>query len=63
MILANIQMLCGKNNISVSKLEKELGFGDGTIRKWDKSSPTVENIGRVAKYFKVSIDRLVKETK
>lgn len=62
MILKNIQALCGKKKITVSRLEKELGFGEGTIRKWDKCSPTVEKISKVANFFHVKIDRLLQET-
>lgn len=34
MILEKILKLAEKNNISISCLEKTLGFGNGTIKKW-----------------------------
>lgn len=58
-ILVNIQKLCKENNTSVPKLEKELGFGNGSIYNWDKSSPSVDKLQKVAEYFNVSTDFLL----
>lgn len=54
-----IQKLCKEKGISIFKLEKELGFGNGTIYKWDKSSPAVDKLKRVAEYLGVSTDFLL----
>lgn len=51
-----ISMLCNERNISIGKLENILGFGNGTIWKWRKSSPSVEKLKAVADYFGVSIE-------
>ena len=51
--------MCVKKGISIAKLEKETGIGNGTIGRWDKSSPTVEKIKKVADYFGVSVDALI----
>ena len=61
MIYDNIVKLCNEKNISIARLEKEVGLGNATIRGWDKSSPTVENIRRVAGFFGVTVDDLIKE--
>ena len=42
--------------------EKETGLGNATIRGWATSSPTIDKIRKVADFFNVSIDELVKET-
>jgi transcriptional regulator with XRE-family HTH domain len=55
----NIQSLCGKHGISVPLLEKELGFGKGSVYKWDKNSPSIDKLQKVAEYFNVSIDSLI----
>ena len=55
MILERIKHLCKLNNTNIGKLEETLGFGKGTIYKWDTSAPTVWKLLEVAKYFKVSI--------
>lgn len=63
-LVKKIQDLCrNKNNISVSKLEKELGFGNGSICRWDVNSPSVNKVLKVAQYFGVSVDFLLSEIK
>lgn len=61
MILANITNLCKKCGISIAKLEKELGFGNATIRNWGASSPTVDRLKLVANYFGVTVDELLSD--
>ena len=63
MIFENVEKLCSRKQMSVTKLERELGFGVNTIRKWETSSPTVANLQKVAKYFNVTIDSLLKPIK
>ncbi len=58
-----IKELCARNNITISRLESELGFGNSSIKKWEKtSSPSIDKILKVAKYFNVSIDYLLGRT-
>ena len=61
MIPKNIEILCKQRGISVSGLEKQLGFGNSTISKWAKSSPTVEKLLAVADFFGVTVDELLAE--
>ena len=63
MIYENISGMCQKRGISISRLEKELGFGNATIRGWVSSSPTVERLKAVADYFGVTVDELLSESK
>lgn len=62
MILENIYALCKKNGISVFALEKAVGIGNGTIARWGKSSPRVDRLQSVAKYFGVTVDDLLCES-
>lgn len=59
MLYKNIVALCKDKGINISKLEKEIGLGNGTIGRWERVSPTVENVKKVAAYFGVSIDSLI----
>lgn len=59
MIFDNIAGLCKERSISISKLEREVGIGNGTIGKWVNSSPTAENLKKVADYFGVTVDSLL----
>lgn len=58
-----IKALCEKRGISISKLESELGFGNSSIKKWERvSSPSIDKIIKVASYFDVSVDYLLGRT-
>lgn len=63
MVYDNILILCGISGISIAWLEREMGLGNGTIRKWKKSSPRTETLKRVADYFGVPIDSLLTQPK
>lgn len=51
--------LCEKNNISQSKLEKDLGIAKGSVTKWKTQEPRHSTIEKVADYFGVSVDYLM----
>ena len=59
MIYKNIVFLCKEKGISIAKLEKEAGIGNGTIGRWEKSSPNVDNLKKVADHFGVTLDSLI----
>ena len=61
MIVKNIENLCKERGITLSSLEKTLGFGNSTISKWNTSSPSVSKLLSVAKFFGVTVDELLKE--
>ena len=54
-----IRELANKKGMSLPSLESELGFGNGTIVKWDKASPNSEKLTKVADFFHVSVDYLL----
>lgn len=54
-----IKSLAQERGISLPALEAELGFGNSTIVKWDKSTPNADKLNAVAKYFGVSMDYLL----
>ena len=56
-----IAKLCEEQKISISELEKKMGFGRCTIVKWKKSNPTVDKLKKVADYFGVSIEYFLRE--
>lgn len=53
-LLSRIKLLCLESGFTFKTLEKELGFGNGVIRRWDKSSPSISAVTKVAKHFNVS---------
>ncbi len=58
-----IKKLCKIRGISIYKLEKNLGFGNGTIGKWEKGVPNYARIKAVADYFSVPVSDLTGEQK
>ena len=60
-LVEKIKELCEGKNTTLAGVERELGLGQGTIRKWDKSSPSVDKLQKVANYFNTSIDLLLGE--
>lgn len=58
---SKIKMLCKKNNISVTELERTLEFSRGSICKWDANIPSITKVKAVADYFGVTVDELMKE--
>lgn len=61
MILKNITRLCKEKGVSIAKLERDTGIGNGTISRWGNSSPNIKNVKAVAEYFGVSVDALLQE--
>ena len=53
-----IRTLAKQKGVSITKLEEILGFGNGTIGKWVKQSPSCDKLSAVANYLSVSIDYL-----
>lgn len=54
-----IKTLCKERGISVTALEKELGFGRGSIGKLRNSQTSAERLQKIADYFNVTVDYLV----
>lgn len=58
-VYERIENLRNSNKISQGKLEKELGFSNGSISKWKNSMPTLERLQKIADYFGVTVDYLM----
>lgn len=59
MLLSKIQKLCVDNKTNISEVERKCGLANATIRRWEKSSPSADNLVKVANYFGVSVDFLL----
>ena len=58
-IVDRIRQLANQKEVSLTKIERALGFGNGTIGKWIKQSPSCEKIKLVADYLNTSTDYLI----
>lgn len=54
-----IEELRKSAGLSQGKLEKELGFSNGSISKWRNSTPKYDRLQKIADYFNVSVDFLM----
>ena len=53
-----IKKLAEARQMTIQELERELGFGNGTIGKWRTKQPKLPNVKKVADFFGVTIDSL-----
>lgn len=58
-LLERVQFLCNRKNLTVARLEQELGFSRGSIYKWSTSTPSGDKLKTVANYFNVTVDFLL----
>lgn len=54
-----IKELADQKKVTFAEIERNTGISNGQIRRWDTSSPKIENIQKVADYFDVSTDYLL----
>lgn len=47
------------NGLTIKELERNLGFSNGSIAKWEKSFPSVDKVMKVADYFGVTAEFLL----
>ena len=57
-IYEKIKELCSEKNVTVTGLERELGFSRGSLCKIDTHKPSAEKLGKIANYFGVQADWL-----
>ena len=55
----NIKRIAERKGVSISKLEKDLGFARSSVAKFNSNIPNVDKIKAIAEYFAVSIDEIV----
>ncbi len=61
MLYDNIIKLCRERNIPVYRVERESGLGNATIRGWKTGDAVISKVKKVADFFGVTIDELMKE--
>ena len=61
MLAERINALCAEKGVTISGVERDLGFGNGTMRKWKKAMPRLDKLKMVANYFGVTVDELLME--
>jgi len=59
-VYQHIQRVAKLKKISIRQIEMDLGFSNGSLRKWKDSAPT-DKLVRVAKYLGTTPDYLILE--
>lgn len=60
LLVDNIRKLCDEKGITIYRLEHDADLANGTVSKWKDNMPRVTTLQKVAKYFDVTIDELLK---
>ncbi len=60
-MVETIRRLCKEQGKSLFSLEQQCGLGNGSINKWDRSSPSVAKVKVVADALGVSMSYLIGE--
>ena len=59
-LYTNVRRICQERQISIAQLEREAGLGNGVVRKWTHTSPTLRTVFAVTDYLGVTLDDLLK---
>lgn len=61
-MVAELKEIANEKGFSIASLEKAAGLGNGTIRRWDNSSPTIDNLNKVADVLGIKVTTLINRT-
>lgn len=62
MLLDRIKILLKEHSLTLAELERKMNFSNGSMSRWNKTTPGVDKIQKVADYFDVSTDYLLGRT-
>ncbi|MHC5248791.1 helix-turn-helix domain-containing protein [Enterococcus sp. LJL90] len=60
--LERIKSLAKQRDITIKELAFQIGIGENSIYRWDKTSPQSDKLQKVADFFDVSTDYLLGRT-
>jgi len=60
-IYDRIKQIALDKGISIYRIEKDLDLGNGTISKWNTSSPSATTLNSIANYLNVRLEQLLEE--
>lgn len=58
-LVNRITQIASSNDLTLAKIERIAGFGNGTIRRWDISSPSADKLFSVANILNTNIEYLL----
>lgn len=63
LIYDNIRAICEKKGFSIKQVERDLGFSNSSICKWNECEPSVWKVQKVADYLGVTMEYLLSDQK
>lgn len=58
-LVSRIEVAAREKGLTFKALEREVGIGNGTIKRWEVQSPRLDKLILVADYLHLSLDELV----
>lgn len=58
-IVDRLQDIAKGRGTTFKQLERDIGLGNGTLRRWEEQSPRLDKLVKVADFLQVSLDYLV----
>ena len=56
-----IKELAKEKGVTITGLEKELGFARGSLSKIDKNKPSIDRLEKLSNYFNIRIDFFIED--
>lgn len=56
-----IKQLAKEKGVTITGLEKELGFARGSLSKIDKNKPSIDRLEKLSNYFNIRIDFFIED--
>lgn len=54
-----IKLLCSQKGYTLKSLERDCGFGNSTVARWDKNAPSIDKVQRVCAVLGVPLSAVV----
>lgn len=58
-LVDRLEGIAKEEGLTFNRIERELGLGNGTIKRWNDQSPRLDKLTAVAQFLDVSLDYLV----
>ena len=58
-LVDRLEGIAKEKGLTFNRIERELGLGNGTIKRWNDQSPRLDKLTAVARFVDVSLDYLV----
>lgn len=62
-IFMNVKTLCDERGVSLARLEREAGVGNGTVARWARgNTPKFKTLKKISDFFGIEMSDLFKGT-